>query len=75
MILMVPAETLDVGSGERAGTDDAHFSAADVNELRQFVQSSLTQPPSNTRDLLIAHGSELENRERPAVMTDTGLQE
>ena len=42
LILMGPAKTLDVFSGERPRTDDAHFPAPDVNELRQFIQSSLT---------------------------------
>src|SRR6185295_4554202 len=72
---VVPAEPLDVLLSQRSRSDDAHFTSQHIDELRKLVDAGATQPASDTRDPLLAHAAQLEDREDVTLASDPRLRE
>src|ERR1700689_2619815 len=71
----VPAEPLNVLSGEGSRTDDAHLPSANIDELQQFVNSRPAQPCTDAGNLSIPHAAKLEYGERMTIAADAWLPE
>lgn len=75
MRLIVPTEPLDILLSQRPRPDHAHFTSQHIDELRKLVDAGATQPASDTRDPLLAHAAQLEDREDVTLASDPRLRE
>ena len=72
--LTAPPETRHVVGCQRPWTHRAHLPAKDVDELGHLVEAGgAEEEPSHARVPAITHGSELQNLERPASISDALL--
>jgi hypothetical protein len=73
--VVVPAEALDVGPGQRPRADQAHVTAQHVEQLGDFVGAGRTQAPTDARKRRAAHRTKLVDSKRCPVSADPRLGE